>query len=457
MSNVIKIARCPDGKLIAALKKVKGKYPSFGPLSGEASGGVSLGAWDLSSPPSNEIWERIVSADGEIIKHIGFHFGGFGVSYFRGGNTDKLDPYFDILQFNWHPNAGGPSDIDRFDIVELLSKELHPVVAGRGAGIDLDALGELHNSTLERLQSTAATVLEQTTTLAAQFQQQLNESRAQDAEALEGHRKALSDEYESRKRGLDEREGQLNARLKEIDFRDNTTARRGIRDKMLEDVQNRIQSFGLTPETQHKRNPVRFAIIFIISVLVLLLANTAWELYENSQIKNNLVSKLASSSSSQPGAESDEVIKGRLAVLAASADPYEKYWLWLRVTFLTLALLGTSFYYIRWENGWAERHIEAELHLQQFHLDVNRVNWVLESCLEWRQATNNSAIPAELISSMTRNLFADLKKDAEQVIHPADELASAILGSASKLTINAGGNQIEIDRPGKKIPKERPV
>jgi hypothetical protein len=55
---------------------------------------------------------------------------------------------------------------------------------------------------------------------------------------------------------------------------------------------------------------------------------------------------------------------------------------------------------------------------------------------------------------MTRNLFVDRQQNIQQVIHPADELASAIMGSASKLTLNAGDSKVEIDRPAKKIPRE---
>jgi hypothetical protein len=39
------------------------------------------------------------------------------------------------------------------------------------------------------------------------------------------------------------------------------------------------------------------------------------------------------------------------------------------------------------------------------------------------------------------------------VLHPADELASALMGSASKLSLDINGNKLDIDKPGK-IPKE---
>ena len=104
--------------------------------------------------------------------------------------------------------------------------------------------------------------------------------------------------------------------------------------------------------------------------------------------------------------------------------------------------------------GWAEEHSHSEFQMQQFYIDVNRANWVIESCLEWRKETE-SAIPTALLESITKNLFANESKDLEQVIHPSDELASALLGSASKLKMNVAGNELEFDKPGKIKPKSK--
>lgn len=105
-------------------------------------------------------------------------------------------------------------------------------------------------------------------------------------------------------------------------------------------------------------------------------------------------------------------------------------------------------YYIRWQNRWAEQHASSEFQLQQFHIDVNRANWVIESCLEWRKDTE-SVIPTVLLESITRNLFDNKTDDIEKAIHPSDELASALLGSASKLKMKIGENELEFDKPGK--------
>ena len=79
---------------------------------------------------------------------------------------------------------------------------------------------------------------------------------------------------------------------------------------------------------------------------------------------------------------------------------------------------------------------------------MNRANWVIESCLEWRKVTD-SVIPSDLLGSITRNLFTTETKTLDQVTHPADELASALMGSASSLKLNLNGNELEFNKPGK--------
>jgi hypothetical protein len=73
---------------------------------------------------------------------------------------------------------------------------------------------------------------------------------------------------------------------------------------------------------------------------------------------------------------------------------------------------------------------------------------VIESCLEWKKETS-SDIPPELLQSITRNLFVLKEGELESVIHPADELASALLGTASNLKLNVAGNEIEFNKPSK--------
>jgi len=94
-------------------------------------------------------------------------------------------------------------------------------------------------------------------------------------------------------------------------------------------------------------------------------------------------------------------------------------------------------------NRWFERHSELEFQLKQFELDIDRATWVVETALEWRQE-QHSTIPNHLLESISRNLFSRSDKDEGSDMHPADYLASALLGKASALRLALpGGRELE--------------
>ncbi len=99
---------------------------------------------------------------------------------------------------------------------------------------------------------------------------------------------------------------------------------------------------------------------------------------------------------------------------------------------LTLGAVGLGFFYIRWLNRWFHQHADAEFELKQFQLDIDRASWLVETVLEWK-ASKDEAIPDTLLTSLTRNLFSGDERDqSEQLKHPADELASALLEQHKK-------------------------
>ena len=264
----------------------------------------------------------------------------------------------------------------------------------------------------------------------------------------------LEAELEKKSKELEERKEKLDSRAEALDDRDNTHVRREIRDKMLTDVKERIKDFGVSSATNSKRKPVLFGMLTMMTVFSLLLAFSIYEasgihketMFQLEAIRN--VSMIGETGKEKMGISPEIWAK----VSATDVDRSAIYWLWLRITIFSFGLIGTILYYIKWQSRWADFHSNSEFQLQQFYIDVNRANWVIESCLEWSKETE-SEIPAVMLESMTKNLFVGENKDLEQVIHPSDELASAILGSASKLKMNVAGNELEIDKPGKIKPK----
>ena len=241
----------------------------------------------------------------------------------------------------------------------------------------------IHHSTLERLERLNEKLISES----AEFRQGLEEKFEQKIKKVEEEFSEKKNQLELDQQAylakVDVKEGVLNEKLRVIDDRDNTHVRREIRDRMLNDVKQRISQFGVSESTTAKRYPVLLGIAFLSLVFTLLLVVTFEEIISiNKQYFSMLesirsISVLGTEKLKAAGVALDTVAK----VSATDVDRTPLYWLWGRFTLLSFGLLGTVLYYIRWQNRWAEQHTISEFQLQQFYIDVNRANWVLESCL----------------------------------------------------------------------------
>nr|WP_320010310.1 hypothetical protein [uncultured Desulfobulbus sp.] len=93
-------------------------------------------------------------------------------------------------------------------------------------------------------------------------------------------------------------------------------------------------------------------------------------------------------------------------------------------------------------SGFVQQHAQAEFRLKQFQLDIERASWLVETALDW-DAKQDKELPNELLAGLSRNLFNFEDEKIDQVRHPVDELASALMGTASKVKLNLAGNQVE--------------
>ena len=110
---------------------------------------------------------------------------------------------------------------------------------------------------------------------------------------------------------------------------------------------------------------------------------------------------------------------------------------------------ATAVFYIRWLNSWFSEHANNEFRLRQLQLDFERASWVVETAFEWKGA-EGSAIPKELLEPISKNLFSP-DENLRQDVHPADQLASALLGTASAVRLKSGDSELELD--GKRLAK----
>jgi hypothetical protein len=114
---------------------------------------------------------------------------------------------------------------------------------------------------------------------------------------------------------------------------------------------------------------------------------------------------------------------------------------------LGLAFASTGVFFIRWNNKWFEKHSTEEFRLKRLEIDIDRASWLVEMAFEWK-TEKGTDIPIELINKLGENLFKEDKVE-ESPLHPSDQLASAILGAASSVSVKVpGGTEVKLDRKG---------
>ncbi|MGB3348288.1 MAG: hypothetical protein WBA85_05935 [Brucella anthropi] len=280
-----------------------------------------------------------------------------------------------------------------------------------------------HQEMLLQLQSSATSITETIAQAHSKLEAEFASRAKQLDEDFQERSKKADDNLENERKKLREREDELAQRNRELDDRDNTTARRAQHATLKSRIAERAKAFEITPETKGARTPIHWGVMAGIAVLLVLILLSTTSL-----------------SSLPAGASS-------LVWAVALIKPVG----------LTIALLGLIAWYLRWMNRWFERHADAEFYLKQFELDIDRANWVVETALEWKEKQDRT-IPDALLGSISRNLFLKTDRDEDSDMHPADYLASAILGRASSLDLKVPGGEIHLTgKDMKKLAKDPPI
>lgn len=279
-------------------------------------------------------------------------------------------------------------------------------------------LAALHEATLTRLESLNESLITETQT----FRVKLEEEFQRKSKTLENEYKAretnLEADFESKSKSLEQSQNDLKAQRDALDDKSNTHARRQLRKDIIAEIKNRQTEFKLTEGTNKLRHPIAIAMVFLMIFFASFAAYSSYEFYNALNLTDAKI----------------------LWIAAAKQVIY------------SFGLIATVLFYIRWRNSWFEQHSQAEFQLKKLELDMERASWVVETSLEWKDEKGTS-MPEELLLSLSRNLFSDSDKSPEPLEHPSDQLASALLGSASLVKMKAGGAEIELDP--KKLKKSK--
>ncbi|RWB43227.1 hypothetical protein [Mesorhizobium sp.] len=326
--------------------------------------------------------------------------------------ASNADFAFDVLSITNNPKDGVPPEkVSRLN--QLISDSF---LANTDQNAKLfhnsqsfTLLMKSHQKMIEQLQRTVANVGEQAAAVRLRLEEEYNERNAQLDAQFATRQTEAEKTIEEAKRALQRTEEELAARQKDLDDRSNTHARRELHQELKSKIVARSNKFQITPETKSNRTPIHLGVIGSSAVLVGFLAYYA-----------NALSSLPA------GATTAQIIISGLKPVG-----------------LTVALLGLIAWYLRWMNRWFERYADAEFQLKQFDLDIDRASWVVEAALEWR-LSQEKPMPEHLLETISRNLFARGEKDESADMHPADYLASAILGRASGVNLKMPGAEISL-------------
>jgi hypothetical protein len=285
------------------------------------------------------------------------------------------------------------------------SPELHKML-----GAELGEFYQKREASLGQLEEVAQNLITDTAEFRRKLDAETSSLRKQLEDVAKEERKTLLEEFARKEDELTSKTDALEARAKELDDRSSRHARRQLRQDLKTVIAARGQGLSLTKSTIAKRKPIH-ALFILLIVLI-----TAY---------------LAISLVRQP-----EPSQGAI------------YWITLGKSGLTLiGLSAMIIFYIRWNDHWFHQHADEEFRLQRLELDIDRASWVVEMALEWKDE-KGTEIPAALLARLTENLFAG-DDQRQPVRHPSEDLASALLGASSGLTLRIPGlGEASLNRKG---------
>ena len=193
-------------------------------------------------------------------------------------------------------------------------------------------------------------------------------------------RAALQQEFKERSESLDKRSSDLDEREREMDLADAKSARRKMRQDLL---------MKLQPE-----------------IAVKLKGSDTWKVHA---IFLGVTAVLVVLSGTIATSEGFNLLDWAHA---------------LKLGLPVAGLIGTLTLYYRWVDSWIRKDIDEELRLRQLSIDVDRSTWIVEVLSELKE--ESAGIPEEVLTAVTRNLFAGPEPMAE-VSHPTEDMLRQLL------------------------------
>lgn len=415
-----RVPRIPDDQVIARMTKA---FDDAGYADVKVSIRTVVGSLiegQLRKLPSDAAAKHVLGSQSQLVRDFTFVHGTGSVQITRSEGQ-----FSDEVVFHLQPQAGEAAD-KQLTLVGATKEHLKELKSEDSLGLlgpQLQHHYETREAELARLESAiargATEFAEQVAATHAKLEDEFSKRRAQLETTAREQRERDKQASDERSKAIDAREEELKKRIADIDDRDSRHVRRQIRADIKQALAKRAEKFELTAGTKLLRRPLqRFCVVLLAMLGLAILFYSviaAVDLFDTASHR---------------------------------ADSWSFGWLVLaRIALFGVAFASTAIFYIRWNNRWFEQHASEEFQLKRLELDLDRASWVVEMAMEWK-SEKGTEIPPHLLDRLTANLFAATSVEP-QPLHPADQLASALLGSASEATIKIpGGSEVKLDRKG---------
>ncbi|MBN8087695.1 hypothetical protein J0J26_06245 [Vibrio vulnificus] len=316
-------------------------------------------------------------------------------------------------------------------------------------------INSVHHDVLTRLEGLSANLIEKQNEQINRLESEKKKFIDKQLEEYSEKASILESKYNQRLHKLEEtyqeRHAELDERQKKIEDADNTTARRMTTTATLEDVKAKAKRFDFSSAVGVRSWMACFFAILLGCIGGVNAYIATDQLYSSTQDYSSLSESIVSALSVGNSEINQEEVK---AALSKQVDDSQKliWFLYVKIFFSSALLVSSIIYLIKWFNSWADRIAQQELDNQLFVRDLNRAHLAIEMSLEWNEK-KDGAIPDRLLQSLTDNLFQSADSTPKEILHPAEQLASALVRSADKINVPFAGGNLEVS--GKKLGKTK--
>lgn len=346
---------------------------------------------------------------------------------------DPKSPAFDQLRIDLNTNETDRVPQEKTRRISRLISETFFASPEQSSRLFLDpraaeTLIASHQTMLVRLQETAARATESIFVAKTQLDAEF-ERRAAKLEDEFLRRRELQERELTRERAtISELRKLVERREKELDDRDHVHVRRELREKITNDISNRLSRSIV---------PLRTSAISWI-VLSLSLAGAlflGWLSFASLSDYFEIV-KLGASARTAGQMQSD--------ISAINIANAPSTWVLLARGFLAgLGAIGFLVYSLSWLKNIYQSNVRAHQELERYAIDLNRASWAVETTMEAKAA--GGTIPDMLIAGISHNLFGQSVSEKE---NSASEAIASLLRASAGAKIGPNGAELQFNGRG---------